>query len=551
MAKGLLILFCISLSFSMFSQEEDAWVYFVDKENVASKISNPILILSAEAIQRKNEKGIAIDARDVEVNENYISALKLATGITVKAKSKWFNAAHIRGTEAAINNLFANQESVISPSKIFIDHIVFADNSVSAVSKSAIVKQKSKLESVLTSFSYGSAQDQIEMFNGDDLHLDDKTGGGMVIAILDAGFPNVKTMTAFQKLRTDGHLLDGYDFVNRDANVYASTVSNHGTLVLSTMAGYVNTSTEKFVGTAPDASYYLFITEDSSSENPVEESYWVEAAERADSLGVDIINTSLGYFDYDPGTKFDYTQSDMDGNTAYITKGANIAFEKGILIVTSAGNSGNTGVGAPADSENVLSIGAVDALGNYASFSSVGTAFQPSQKPDVVAQGKNSAVITELDVISAADGTSFSSPILAGGIACLWQALPSLTHVEIMTLVRESGSLYSTPNYQLGYGIPDLKQALTAGKVLESLKEVNGIAVSVFPNPVTDKLVVNLTSKKNDTVCHLYTVLGKKVNSFVLSKGYNEINMSALSKGFYVLKVETQAGSKVFKIVKE
>ncbi|WP_147676270.1 S8 family serine peptidase [Algibacter pacificus] len=551
MAKGLLILICIGFSFSMFSQEEDAWVYFVDKEDVANKIANPISILTQEAIDRKNDKGVAIDERDVEVNENYISALKSASGITVKAKSKWFNAAHVRGTEADINSLFTNQESLISPSKTFIDHIVFADNSVSALSKSAIVKQKSKLETELTAFTYGDAQNQIEMFNGDDLHLDDKTGGDMVIAILDAGFPNVKTMSAFQKLRTDGHLLDGYDFVNRDIDVYANAVSNHGTLVLSTMAGYVNTETEKFVGSAPDASYYLFITEDGLSENPVEESYWVEAAERADSLGVDIINTSLGYFDYDPNTKFDYTQSDMDGNTAYITKGANIAFEKGILVVASAGNSGNTGVGAPADAENVLSIGAVDALGNYASFSSIGTAFQPSQKPDVVAQGKGSAVITQYNVISSADGTSFSSPILAGGIACLWQALPDLTNAEIMQLVRESASLYNNPNYQLGYGIPDLASALTAGKILEHSKLKERMNVSVFPNPVSDKLIVNWNSKTSDAIGYLYNVLGKMIGSFVLSKGDNEINMSALTKGFYVLKVDGQSTSNAFKIVKE
>ena len=175
------------------------------------------------------------------------------------------------------------------------------------------------------------------MISADHLHISDFTGEGITVAVLDAGFPNVNTMGAFQRLRDAGNLLDGYDFVNRNADVYAYTGNTHGTKVLSTMAGFIQ---DQFVGTAPDASYYLFRTEDASSENPVEESYWVEAAERADSLGVDIINTSLGYKDMIIQITV-YTCNDLDGNTAFITRGANIAFEKGMLLVNSAGNSGS------------------------------------------------------------------------------------------------------------------------------------------------------------------------------------------------------------------
>ena len=200
------------------------------------------------------------------------------------------------------------------------------------------------------------------MINADDLHIADYTGDGVTIAVLDAGFINVNTMGAFQRLRDAGDLLDGYDFVNRNPDVYANTSSAHGTQVLSTMAGYILNG---YVGTAPDASYYLFITEDSADENPVEESYWVEAVERADSLGVDLINTSLGYKSYAPNyPTYSYTSADLDGNTAFITKGSNIAFEKGLVLINSAGNSGGSGVGAPADSQYVLSIGAVNSSGN-------------------------------------------------------------------------------------------------------------------------------------------------------------------------------------------
>ena len=384
------------------------------------------------------------------------------------------------------------------------------------------------------------------MFKGDELHLADYTGAGMTVAVLDAGFPNANTMTSFQRLRDAGNLLGSYDFVNRDVDVYTGTTSNHGTLVLSDMAGYVE---NQFVGTAPDASYYLFITEDAPNENPVEESYWVEAAERADSLGVDVINTSLGYKDYSPTyTSYSYSDSDLDGYTAYITKGANIAFEKGLLLITSAGNSGNGGVGAPADSPNVLSIGAVNASGNYASFSSVGSAFQPTQKPDVVAQGQASYVITENDVIATANGTSFSSPILAGGIVCLWQALPNKTNAEIMRLVRESASQYATPDYFLGYGIPNLELALNTALSIESKTTKN---IEIYPNPVNDKLYVKLPSGNDVATLKIYDVLGKEISNSTMANGNNMVETGSLTIGMYIVKVDSDNISQTFKLIKQ
>jgi len=358
--------------FQMFSQQ-DAWVYLTDKLNVETSISNPISILTQKAIDRKHLHNITIDERDVPVNESYIAQLKNVTGITVMAKSKWFNAIHVKGSQTDIKAL---------ESLSFINSIDFADKSLNLKKANSKTKSTFKLEEINTTFIYGNALNQIEMFKGDALHILDYTGTNVTIAVIDAGFPNVNTINAFQRIRDAGNILGEYDFVNRDNDVYTNTTSNHGTLVLSTMAGYVE---NEFVGTAPDASYYLFITEDATSETPVEESYWVEAAERADSLGVDVINTSLGYSDFD-GNNYDYSQSDMNGTTTFISRGANIAFQKGMLLVTSAGNSGNWGITAPADSPNTLTVGAVDASGNYASFSSVGTTYQTTQKPDVVEQ---------------------------------------------------------------------------------------------------------------------------------------------------------------------
>jgi hypothetical protein len=367
----------------------------------------------------------------------------------------------------------------------------------------------------------------------------------MTIAVIDAGFPNVNTMGAFQRLRDENLILGGYDFYDRNPDVYANTSSSHGTLVLSTMAGYI---VDDYIGTAPDAFYYLFRTENAPDENPVEESLWVEAAERADSLGVDIINSSLGYKTYD-NANYSHTDADLDGLTTYISKGANIAFEKGILVVNSAGNAGANGINAPADAAGVFTIGAVDAIGDYATFSSEGSVFQPTQKPDVVAQGKASSIIWADNTIGTANGTSFSSPIMAGALACLWQALPNFSNAEIMQLVRESASQYNSPDYYIGYGIPNLSLALNEGlsvdEVLQSQSEIK-----VFPNPVENEIHIALPSTKTKIQVILYNILGKKVLETTLSKSAI-IDVSALAKGVYLLKMETQNSTITKKLIKK
>jgi len=525
----------LCFQFTLFAQE-DAWVYLKDKATTIANVSDLTEILSAKAIARKNEHSVTFDDRDIPVNPAYISQLKSATGITVMAKSKWFNAVHVRGSETDINNL--------STSFSFIDHIDFANKSLN-LNKSVKQKKQSKFENTLTTFIYGSAANQVEMIHANALHLASYTGTDMTVAVMDGGFPNVNTMTSFERLRTSGKILGTKDYVGKDDDVYTNTTTNHGTHVLSTMAGYIE---NEYVGTAPDASYYLFVTEDDDTENPVEESYWVEAAEHADSLGVDVINTSLGYKFYD-NPNYDYTSANLDGNTAFITRGANIAFEKGMVLVNSAGNSSGDGVGAPADAEGVFTIGAVNSAGAYASFSSIGSAFQPSQKPDVVAQGQGSAIIFENDVITNADGTSFSSPIMAGGIVCLWQALPNKTNAEIMQLVRESASQYANPDVYLGYGIPNLQIALNLG--LGVANNNLDTVIKVYPNPVKERVYFKIPSDETNLKVALFDMLGKQVLNGSVDAINNQIDISSLSKGMYLLKLNLKNTSKSFKIIKQ
>ena len=283
MKKKLLLITALLLQLQVFSQIEDAWVYFTDKENVTQALANPISILTQTAIDRKSVDGVPIDSRDVPVNETYISQIKAATGIVVLAKSKWFNAVHVRGTQTDIDTLLGLS---------FVDDIEYANRDLNQNRRPGPTLDKFQVDNSRVNFNYGNTLNQVEMLNLHLLHQQDFTGDGILIAVLDSGFPGVNTLPAFQRLRDAGDLLEGYDFVDRTSDIYAFSSSDHGTRVLSTMAAYEQ---DQFVGTAPDAGYYLFRTEDVFSENPVEESYWVEAAERADSLGVDIINTSLGY----------------------------------------------------------------------------------------------------------------------------------------------------------------------------------------------------------------------------------------------------------------
>ncbi len=331
--------------------QEDAWVYFTDKPDTDSYLASPLTMLSQRALDRRAAQGIAVDQTDVPIHQAYIDQIAALGTVQVLAKSKWLNAIHVRGSQPDVSSL---------GNLSFVDHVQFADTSLNEAGKPRPQRANATSKTLETAedFPYGNSANQIGMLSGEYVHQQGYTGSDKIIAVLDAGFPGVDVAQPFQRLRDNNKILGGYNFVDRIENVY--TRSSHGTMVLSTMGGY---TVDQLVGTAPDASYYLFITEDAPQENPVEESYWVEAAEMADSLGVDVINTSLGYFGYD-NPNYSYTYENMDGQTSFIARGADIAFSRGMVVVVSAGNSGNSAdpfISTPADAANVLTVGAVNA----------------------------------------------------------------------------------------------------------------------------------------------------------------------------------------------
>lgn len=537
--KKLCLFFFLFLTTSAFSQE-DAWVYFNAKGNEQTYYDAPLLMLSQRSLDRRITQNIPVDFKDVPLNQAYVNQIKGVAGLTVMAKSKWLNALHIRGTQSVINSLKAFS---------FVEKIDFANknlNQTGKVVKESKFNELTSTKNTKINFAYGSSANQIQMLNGQVLHQQNYTGTGKVIAIMDAGFPGVNTAQPFQRLRDNNQILGGYDFVSRNSNFY--TGNSHGTLVLSTMGGYKDNA---LVGTAPDAAYYLFITEDAASENPVEESLWVEAAERADSLGVDIVNTSLGYFEFD-NPSYNHTYSEMNGATAFISRGAEIAFSRGMIIVAAAGNEGGTSkpyIAVPADAVSVIAVGAVNATKVKASFSSIGPTSDGRIKPDVMAQGVASVLSNEFGTITTANGTSFSSPIMAGMIASLWQAYPNKTNKQIRQLVIESGDRFTQPNNQYGFGIPDFSVALNNGTL--SLNEFNGANFTLFPNPTADFLTVSFPTSFDKGKVIIYSFSGQKIFESNLTRQSNSISLQSLNSGIYIYKIESNSFSKTGKIIKQ
>lgn len=533
-----LLLFTL-LVFNFCFSQQDAWVYFNDKPDAVFYFNNPLQMLTQRSLDRRTIQGIALNNTDVPVSQNYIDQVVASNGITVMAKSKWLNALHIRGSQSDIQAL---------NSLPFVNRIEFADRNLnlrsSSNSSTNNLQAVNKQLEVLVDYNYGESSNQIQMLNGHFLHQQDFTGQGKIIAVMDNGFTGVNTASSFQRLRDNNLILGGYNFPDRNTSFY--TRGSHGTNVLSCMGGYVD---NQLVGTAPDAQYYLFITEDINSENPVEESYWVEAAEVADSLGVDVINTSLGYFAYD-NPNYSYTYADMNGTKAFISRGADMAFSKGMICVTSAGNSGNSAnphISSPADAITTLTIGAVDASENYVSFSSIGPSFDGRVKPDVCAKGLSATVSNTSGIIVTSNGTSFSSPIMAGMVTSFWSAIPNLTNAEVVQFVKQSADLYANPTVFKGYGVPDFQLALNNALSLNSNEMAS---VVLYPNPVNDKLQVNLPNNTSSAKLFLYNNLGQQVNSYVVDTINATIYLESLASGLYFYQIEFANNSAKGKLLK-
>lgn len=571
MKKSIVFAFMLVFVVSLYGQKPvKYWIQFTDKNNTPFSITNPSAFLSQRAIDRRLKYQIPIDSYDIPVNSWYVDSIR-ALGVTILNTSKWMNAVTVYTTDTtmpAAFKLFAFVKKVDTVAyafvkdKSFFDDDLFIDllnsknkNKGNEDSPDNIkAPRKSELTKVMhTGFNYGIGYNQIKMLNGDYLHISGFTGQGMVIAVLDGGFSSVDTLPMFDSLFQNNRILGTRNFVNKNEPVYSS--STHGTKVLSTMGGNLP---GELIGTAPHASYWLLKSEDTESEYPIEEDNWVSAVEFADSIGADVINSSLGYSEFDV-TSMNYTYADMNGLTSRASIAATIAARKGMLIVNSAGNEGNDPwqyITAPSDADSIITVGAVDEFGNYASFSSIGPTADGRIKPTVMAKGVGTAVADISGGATTGNGTSYSSPVLAGMVACLWQAVDSLNNMQLIELIKDNSSLSSNPNNTMGYGIPNFMEAILSIKPIIT-KVTNEQRLIVYPNPFTNHFTIFFESDfTGDIQIEMADLTGKQVyknKDLVCFYGYNKYEISdlnALPKGMYVLTIRYQKEEYQFKVQK-
>ena len=541
--KIIIILF-ICFPFSFFSQNSIFWISFTDKNNSSYSAAQPSQFLSQRSIERRAKSGISIVTNDLPVNDTYIDSVLVSGNFQLLQASKWFNAIAIStGDTTSLNNVlnYSFVSNVVQVKSLKQDKIIDKFEDI------AISKNEINLMSV-PHYPYGYSYNQLALHEADKMQDLGFRGQGMHIAIIDAGFFRANELDALEDVFNEGRILSTRDFVNGGESVYED--HQHGTMVLSVIAGSID---GEYRGTAPMASFHLLRSEDVASETLLEEYNWIAAAEYADSIGVDIINTSLGYTTFDDSLQ-NHVYSDLDGNTTVIAKAADMAASKGILLCVSAGNSGASPwqyISTPADADSVLTVAAVDSNGTYAFFSSVGPASDNDIKPNVASVGWNTYLVSPFtgEVIQG-NGTSFSAPMMTGMVACLWQSLPSKTNIEIMRLIEESSSQFNSPDSLLGYGLPNIFNAYSKETGVVYISPREDLIEDVFPIPVIDLVniifvskvsqgvVIRLYSEKGDLLVSASDTVLQGKNKLVLSKlGY-------LSSGSYIIEVESAEGSR-------
>ena len=510
---------------------EKYWIFLTDKGDVSNYA--PEDILTARALARRERHGVAIAQNDYPVSAVYGQALS-ALGAELRHPSRWFNAY----------SAWMDAETRIQIAALPFVQEVKAIPSVH-LDLEAIAPMPQRI-----GYASGFTSAQLDMIGLDQLHQNGYNGRGILISIMDNGFSKVDKNPYLKHLFDDNRILATYDFVNDETDVMNE--GSHGAAVLSILAGWgEELDTEfNFYGAAHGASYILCHTEDNTQEVHQEEDNWVAAMEYADSLGADIFSTSLGYRSFD--NMDDYGYAGMDGNTTIITRGADLAASKGIIVVNSAGNSGANKLLAPSDGDSVIAVGAVKADRVIASFSSHGPSFDNRIKPDVCAMGQSTAFVNTSGQLSRGNGTSFSCPVMSGFLACLLQVAPETKNMDLYQILIHSADRYTTPDEMYGYGIPSAQNAyleLTGQKlpavVATSLLEENGF--SFFPNPATNAFQIAIDNDQVGfpAILELVDTRGKVVltQHIIIAPFYNVLRLNRadhyanLAAGRYVIRI--------------
>lgn len=526
MGRISLMIWMVLMVYVASAQQNRYMVFFSDKEGTPYTLSDPAAFLSDRAIERRERQLIQPDTYDLPVNPAYLEQVRALSG-KVYYPSKWLNATLVQCTEAIADEIRGLE---------VVDSVVLA----AVDARFAEGGRRYDKFATETSESLAAANDFQLMLHGiPELHELGLRGEGMMVAIMDGGFGGADTIRALQHVYEEGRLLMSENLVD---GTHQQFPFDHGTRVMSVMAGLLP---GEYEGIIPAATYLLFGTEDPSSEQRIEEYNWIVAAEKADSAGADVINTSLGYSLFDNET-MDYSYEDMDGNTALITQGANRAASRGMLVVVSAGNSGNSPwkyITAPADAQNILAVGAVTSARLPASFSSFGPTFDGRVKPEVSSLGSGTVLVRGNGEVASSSGTSFSAPVIAGFATALWQQDRTLNVTALRSYIISLGDLANNPDNQLGYGIPTIGSRVTslAGELSER--------PTIFPVPVRSGESFTVRTGKYIREVRLISAEGRIIPLSVTRDGADLVLTADLLPGVYILTLASDNTTWSLKLV--
>ena len=536
MSKSIYFLvFLLSFGWTTKGLAQDRYaVFFKFKPQKEYSLASPSKFLTEKAIQRRVREKFAVDSLDLPVTAAYLQGIS-AYSQELLYVSKWLNAAVVVTDAAGKKNMEALPfvQKVEWVAKGFIAKT--GNRTVPEISQKPTKNQKWAIEE---SYREAAAYDfQNDLLGIPAMHQAGFTGKGITVAVFDSGFPGLDKAIPFAHVFTNKRVAGQLNVV-RPWIKEVFRDNEHGTqvasLILSNQAGTL-------VAGAHQAQVIFAITEDVATEYPIEELNWVRAAEYADSLGVDIINSSLGYLDFDEPS-LTYTTAQLDGKTTYVTRGATLAAKRGILVVNSVGNYGSAGSSslvAPADAQGILAVGSVNASSVVSTFSSRGPTADGRIKPELVAFGQSPVLIRGSGQVSAAAGTSFSAPQLTALAAGLWEAKPEWTKDELLTNLIKSGTQYATPDQNLGYGIPNFRSAYYGA--LLGLKEEIESGSSIYPNPLSTESLHIRFGKELRLTLQILDGSGRRVVEQVGERNAIQqpfvFNLSDLPSGIYFLQL--------------
>lgn len=555
---------CVQAQYAPVVAPDARVVVLKGKDTLGFPLTQPSRFLSQRALEKRQRFNIPVTFEDVPVNPAYLDTLRrLDTSLHVLSVSKWFNYVVMGGFDSLgipdtlwqsvqafpwVRGVYALHEIPEALLAEWQDDEKPDNVSLSAVREGVLQIPEEEMDTTEDVEYWGASAPQLACMNGLFLHSRRYTGKGMLVAVMDGGFLRVDSLGMFSSFWQAERMLACRDFTPFPDAGFFDVEESHGQKVLSIMA--VNVPYQ-YMGSAPDADYLLIRTEVSAYEDRIEEYFWVAGAEYADSAGADVINSSLGYTQFDRAEQ-NHNWLELYGKRNVASIAADKMARKGCVVNVAAGNEGKKAwrfYGIPSDAPSALCIAAMNTDSMIADFSSRGISFW--KKPDIASVGWGTIYCSEKDEILSGNGTSFATPLNAGLTACLWQAFPERTALEVMEAVRQSAHLYPKWNSSFGYGVPDYEKAYRLLKGGASVVErQTHMAFACSPNPTEGLVRVTGLPAGEGMRLYVYDASGKILQRLAVDNTEITLDLQAYPAGPYWLLLSGKEGVQALQLIK-